>query len=139
MQFARIVLALNGLVFAGYGLLCLLVPTTLTSAAGLGMETTVALTEVRAMYGGLELAIGVLFLLAAMRASLLESGLIAGVTVFAGLGVARAFGIMLDGDPGAYNVVAVIYELASAGLMLVGLGRVGSPMARATAPTSSTP
>jgi len=133
MQFARIVLALNGLILAGYGLLCLFVPTTLTSAAGLGMESTVASTEVRAMYGGLELAIGVLFLLASVRESLLEPGLIAGVTVFTGLGVARALGIMLDGGPGAYNVVAVIYELVTAGLMLVGLGRVGSPIARSDA------
>ena len=131
MQFARIVLALNGLIFLGYGLLCFLVPTTLTSAAGLGMETTVAATEVRAMYGGLECAIGVLFLLAALRESLLEPGLIAGVTVFAGLGVGRALGIAVEGGPGAYNVVAVIYELGSAGLMLVALGRVGSPIASA--------
>ncbi len=133
MQFARIVLGLNGLIFVGYGALCLFVPTTLTAAAGLGMETTVATTEVRAMYGGLECALGVLFLLAAVRASLLEPGLIAGVTVFTGLGVARALGIALDGGPGAYNVVAMIYELVSAGLMLVGLGRVGSPISRSAA------
>jgi hypothetical protein len=129
VRLARIALLLNGVLFAGYGLLCLVMPETLTGAAGLGLTNTVASIEVRAMYGGLELALGVLFLLAASRPTLLEAGLIAGVTIFSGLGLARLLGIALDGGPGTYNVVAVLYELTAAAVMLVALGRVGSALA----------
>jgi hypothetical protein len=128
VRLARIALLVNGVLFASYGLLCLVMPETLTGAATLGLTTTVASIEVRAMYGGLELALGVLFLLAASRPTLLEAGLITGVTIFSGLGLARLLGIVLDGGPGTYNIVAVIYELTAAAVMLVAFGRVGSPL-----------
>ena len=112
-MFAKIFLGFTGALFALYGLMCLFVPETLAEYAGFGLDSDVAVTETRAMYGGLQTAIGVLALAAVLRPALQPAVLMALVALFTGLAGGRLVGIVLESAPGAYNFGAFGYEAVS--------------------------
>ena len=120
---SKIFLGGMGLVFAGYGLVCLFVPATLADLTGMGLASEVAEVEVRAMYGGLQFAVGALALAAALRPELERTALITFCFLFAGLAGGRLFGIVLASDAGSYNLAACAFELASLALSFVLLRR----------------
>jgi hypothetical protein len=120
MTLGRIVLGLTGLLFAGYGLACLLRPDLPAGYAGIELLGASGATEVAAMYGGLQLAMGILFLRTAVRLENVVLGLIVLVTLVGGLAVGRAFGLMVHG-PSAYNVGAIVYEASTAVLGIVSM------------------
>ena len=64
-------------------------PGSLAEAAGVAFQSPTGSTELRAMYGGLQIAIGALAGLAALRASLARPALLAIAFLTAGLGSAR--------------------------------------------------
>ena len=119
----KIFLGVTGFVFASYGLMCLFVPTTVGEAAELGLASEVAVAEVRAMYGGLQLAIGVLALLGSFRPALEKTALLSLCFLFAGLAGGRLFAIALASEAGVYNYAAFGYEAASV-LAAIALVRV---------------
>ena len=110
MTIARAFLILNGLVLAGYGIYCTFNPMALAELAGFGLDNNTAIIEVRAMYGGLEFTIGLLFILCGIRKDMMATGLLVTFFVFAGLAGARAYGLVVDGGDNGYNFAAVIYE-----------------------------
>lgn len=123
---ARLYLGFQGLLLAGYGLACLLSPGILADATGMGLESGVAAAEVRAMYGGLQGAFGVLALVGAARDEYRRTGLLALAFAFGGLSIGRAFGVAVEQGVGQYNWLALGYEVASllvAVALLRGLGR----------------
>ncbi len=61
---ARIFLGITAAVFIGYGLVCLASPEVVANATGMNLATSTASVEVRAMYGGLQTAVGLLAALA---------------------------------------------------------------------------
>ncbi len=63
----RVFLGLVALVWLPYGLLCFFQPGFLAGAAGVTSTSATGSTELRAMYGGLQVAIGVLALAGALR------------------------------------------------------------------------
>ena len=111
---ARIFLALSALLWLPYGLYCLFVPGSLASAAGVVATTPTGTTELRAMYGGLQVAIGLLALAGAVRGSVTRTALVAVGTLTAGLGSARLFGLLVDGGFTAYTGMGLGFEWTSA-------------------------
>ena len=109
MTFARIVLGLTGALFGLYGLACLFVPAIVAQYSGIVLPDASARTEVVAMYGGLQMAMGVLFTYCAVRPAHLRVGLVSMVVLVGGLAMARAFGILVHGAS-AYNVGADLDE-----------------------------
>jgi hypothetical protein len=120
---SKIFLAAMGLVFAGYGLMCLFVPGTVADATGMGLTSEVAEAEVRAMYGGLQFAVGALALSGAVRPELERTALISLCFLFAGLAGGRLFAILLASDPGGYNYAACAFEAASLAVAFLLLRR----------------
>lgn len=110
MVLSRVFLALTGLVLMSYGVYCLFYPLALQEFTAIELTSPTAVTEVRAMYGGLEIAIGLYFFVCAMRPSMVAQALVLMIFCFAGLAGARAFGISVDDDSSAYNLGAIIYE-----------------------------
>jgi len=110
MKAERIFLFLMTAVWLPYGLFCLAQPAFLETAAGLALDSTTADTEVRAMYGGLQAAIGALSLAGALRPSLARPALVMLAFLFAGLFSGRAIGMIMNADFSAYTVGAVIFE-----------------------------
>ena len=110
MNFARGFLILNGLMFGGYGIYCLLDPTLVTELTGMVLSSNTAIIEARAMYGGLQLTMGLYLLYCAMQTLRVSQGLLVTIFIFAGLAGARSFGLAIDGGESNYNVAAAIYE-----------------------------
>lgn len=126
MSFARIWLGLNGLLFLVYGLLCGVDPSLPAGYAGMHLPGASARTEVAAMYGGLQAAVGAWLVASALRPERVVPGLRVLVVVLGGLALGRAFGLAAHGAT-AYNLGAVAYEGTVALLGLLALRLVGTP------------
>ena len=131
MLYSRIVLIANGALFALYGLYLLWRPESLAESIELGELGPVALTEFRAMYGGLELALGALLIWWGLRVAFVWSGLTLLTASAGGLLAARLIGVLADGSGGDYLLVAALYEFAAlvlggVGLWLEGRARAGA-------------
>ena len=122
----KIFLGLNALVFIGYGLACLASPALVADLTGMELATGVASVEVRAMYGGLQTAVGLLALLGAWRPGMQAAVLLALVFLFFGLASGRILGIVVDPDPGVYNFGAVAFEATFGVVAMVLLSRSAS-------------
>jgi hypothetical protein len=123
MTFAKVLLALNGLMFLGYGVVCLIDPSLPAGYAGMELPNASAANEVAAMYGGLQFGIGVLFLRTAMRPTLISGGLLAMALLIGSLATARAFGLLVHGTS-PYNIAAFFYESITAVLAVVAWKRL---------------
>ena len=128
MFFARILLLVNGATFALYGLACALSPTLVADYAGMVLPGASALTEVVAMYGGLQAGVGILFLYAGLSPERTRGGLAVMVILIGSLALARTFGLLMHGTS-AYNLGALAYESVSALLAFIGMRRLSAPEA----------
>ena len=113
-MFARIFLVLSAVLWLPYGLYCLLQPHSLAETAGIAATTPTGITELRAMYGGLQTAIGVLALVGAIRGSVTRAALVAVGTLTFGLGSARLLGLLIDGGFTGYTGMGLGFEWTSA-------------------------
>lgn len=109
----RIFLVLSALVWLPYGIFCFFQPGYLAEAAGVTIGSTTGSIEIRAMYGGLQAAIGVLAVLAIFRADWVRPALVLLLFLPAGLGTARLLGAALDGELSAYTGFTLVFEFTS--------------------------
>ena len=103
-------LLFSAAVWLPYGLYCFATPSALAPIAGVAATTATGTVELRAMYGGLQTAIGVLALLGAVRGSLTRTALVTLGTLALGLGSARLFGVFVDGHFTAYTGMGLGFE-----------------------------
>ena len=122
----RLFLVFSALLWLPYGILCFLQPAYLTEAAGLALTSATATTEVRAMYGGLQMAIGVLAGMAVVRPTLVPTALTMLAFLSVGLGTARLIGSLVDASYSTYTFGGLGFEFLSAGLAIWLLGRTRS-------------
>ena len=112
--FAGVVLWISGLGMLGFGLAFLWAPLETMAAAGLSLEGALAATELRAFYGGLEVALGLLILACALRAERLRDGLVLSLAIYGGIGLARLAGMLIDGSDTPFLRFALATELGLA-------------------------
>jgi hypothetical protein len=110
---ARILLGLSTLVWLPYGLFLVFQPGYLHDAAGVAIVSTTGRIELRAMYGGLQAAIGLFALAGLVRAALTRTALTALGFLCAGLASARTLGVVLDGEVSSYTAMALVLEWGS--------------------------
>jgi hypothetical protein len=127
---ARVFLALSALVWLPYGLWCFASPGFLEGAAGVASTSATGSTELRAMYGGLQAALGALALGGLLRPALRRPALLALGFLTAGLALARLGGLALDGSASAYTASALVFEIPSAALAAFFLSRASGAPAR---------
>jgi hypothetical protein len=118
----RIFLALETLIWLPYGIYCFLVPASLAATAGVAFQSPTGSTELRAMYGGLQVAIGVLAMVGGLRDTMTRPALLALAFLCSGLGSARLLGVLIDGGLSAYTISGLVFELLSA-TIAIGLLR----------------
>jgi hypothetical protein len=97
-------LILSSLIFAGGGFAFFIRPEAMMELVGIHFEQASAATaasDVRAVYGGLQLGLACVMALAAARRSTLVVGVVVQVVVFSGLVLGRITSRIIDGDPGA--------------------------------------
>ncbi len=102
-----ILLIINSLVLVGFGLVALINPEGLASQAGIRLDTPDATADFRAVYGGLQVSLG-LFLIWCVRAKQYASGLVAATLILAGLSLGRLTGMAASGawTPTAFWLLA---------------------------------
>jgi hypothetical protein len=114
----RIFLALSTLVWLPYGAYCFLHPAYLDQAAGVASQTATGMTEIRAMYGGLQIGIGLLALAGLLRDGFRRHALVTLAFLCGGLCTTRLAGAFLDGGFSSYTTGALVFEIGSTALAL---------------------
>lgn len=122
MNWGRILLIAVGLAFTPYGLLCLVDPELPAGYAGMALPDASARTEVAAMYGGLQIGLGLLFIALALRKQTVTIGLAVLMSVMGSLALGRLYGLFAFGFS-TYNFLAFLFEILSAVLAVVVLKR----------------
>ena len=122
----RGVLLFSAVIWLPYGLYCFFQPAMLAEAAGVVATTPTATTEIRAMYGGLQIAIGALAIASLARPRLIAGTLLTLVFLTGGLASARLIGALLDDAWTSYTFGGLGFEVVSCGLALWALVRGGS-------------
>ena len=130
---ARIFLGLSALLWLPYGLYCFIAPEFLATdgSAGVVAATATGSAELRAMYGGLQVAIGVLVGLAVFRPALVQPALLTTAFLTTGLGTARLTGALIDGGFSAYTWGGLGFEIVSACVAWWLLSRGATPAMQA--------
>ena len=109
----RIFLVLEALVWLPYGLFCFVRPGYLNEAAGVAIASATGATELRAMYGGLQVALGLVCLTGLSNGVRGRRALVVVGTLTAGLASARTLGTLLDGGLSSYTAMALLFEWGS--------------------------
>lgn len=110
MSGARIFLGISVLIWLPYGIYCFLVPGSLADSAGVVATSGTGSTELRAMYGGLQAAIGVLALAGFMRDRFVTPALMTIGLLTSGLFLTRLLGTVIDGDFSSYTGGVLVFE-----------------------------
>lgn len=109
----RLFLAASALLWLPYGLLCFVAPGFLADAAGVASTSDTGTIELRAMYGGLQAALGVLAGAALFRPGLQRPALVALAFTCAGLFMARLLGALVSLEFASYTMLGLLFELLS--------------------------
>jgi len=115
---AKIALGLAALGFLGFGTAALIAPVAVMAGADLALVDPRAIVEIRAFYGGLEISLGILLVLA-FRAKYQAAGLILGFASYLGIALARGLGMLITSTSSNFLWIALAVELFFA--LLCGL------------------
>ncbi len=114
----KLFIRFTGLLLTLYGAFLYFDPQYLIDLLELGGGHP-ARTELRAMYGGLQLGVGVFLLLAAQKDTAYQQmACTVMIACFTGLSTARAAGMLVDGVD-SYNLYACLYEAATVVLAIL--------------------
>lgn len=114
MNGVQIFLILEALIWIPYGIYCLFAPEVLAEGATVTATSATGVTELRAMYGGLQFAIGVGCLWGVVSEDLRPSAVWMLFLLTSGIGTARLIGAGMDGGIGVYTSLALAFEFATA-------------------------
>ena len=121
-RYPSVVLWICALVFLGTAIVFTVMPQEMFAPLGLTVPVGAPLTELRAVYGGLEVAIGVFLLFCARRGGVaLELGLLLSFLSFSGLAAYRGIGMGVDGPQVPMMSALLLAEAGGAMFALSGL------------------
>lgn len=103
--------------FAGFGIALLIFPGLL-GVVGIKELSRSGEVEIRAVYGGLQIGLGLFFLLAFNRPRWARAGLVVQICSVGGLAIGRIFGLLVAG----WAAKPFIYLILAVELILVILG-----------------
>ncbi len=114
---AKLILWLNAAVFAGFGVACALWPAGIAElTTGAIPASTSAMTDFRAVYGGMMIGIGLLLALTTRNDKTVRIGLQAVFLILICMAVTRTMGLLIDGSPNQYMLLYLVAEAAMAAL-----------------------
>ena len=123
-MWTRILLFVLAAGWVPFGLYCFLFPEALTDISGIQATQAAAVTELRAMYGGVQIAVGLSALLGGLRLLALDKALLVQIVALGGLGVARLGGALITGDASAYTLGALGFEWVTLALCVAAMRTV---------------
>ena len=109
MPLSRLVLLISGLLFALLGAGFLVWPARWAEFVDIFLPTSTARTDLRATYGGFDLAFGMFLLVTGARRDWIRPGLVACGLAFSGLAGGRLLGFWVEGTgiPRLYAFFAI--------------------------------
>ena len=107
---AKTFLIVNGVLYIALAAWCTLLPMKTSSAIGFGLPNNSAKSEYLVVYGGLELAMGLFFLLCAFKVNMLEAGLWFSLLTYGCLMVYRWSTIFALSDLSSFIYSMVVVE-----------------------------
>jgi hypothetical protein len=127
MIYARIVLVVSALMYAGFGAAYLARPKAMAKLTHFELPSPTAVTEIRAFYGGIELGLAALLVVCAVRPAWAGAGLLALALLSGGAALARLIGFAVDGSatPFLWKVFAAEAFVAVLGVVGLVLPRPG--------------
>jgi len=123
MTLSKIALLTAAAGFAGFGIACTIRPDKALAAADVRARSSRGKTELRAMYGGMELGLGAFFALAAFKPSWNRSALAAQALGLGAVAATRLGGILGDHPRGKLMPGLALAEASAAALGAVALAR----------------
>jgi hypothetical protein len=114
MNAPRVVLMLSGAILLAIGVAFLLAPVAMMQSVEIAIASPLARGDVRAVYGGMEVALGALLLLAGQRSDRVRPGLFAAGVLFTGMASGRLLGVLLDGAPPPFGWFLLLLEAGGA-------------------------
>ena len=122
VTFPRLVLALAGVAFAGFGLAFTLWPLPMGRLVEIPLPTPTARIDFAATYGGFELGFGVFLLACARRSSWIAPGLWAAASALGGFALVRMLGIVAAAGPATRPIfVALALEITGCAISILAL------------------
>lgn len=109
----RAIVVLNAAVFVLFGLAFLVAPTELARMFDIQLGSADAMADLRAMYGGLSLAGGALFIFGLSRESYFVPSLFFTMVSSLGLAFGRVYSALVSGVPSTLVLVLLATELVS--------------------------
>lgn len=106
----------SALLWLGIGTYYFIQPGILGEAAGVVATTPTGTTEIRAMYGGAQIGIGLFCAFALMRPALRRPALLMLLFVVGGLGSTRLLGAVLDSSFTSYTGMGLGFEWVTVAL-----------------------
>ena len=121
MQFrgGRIILALDALLFGGFGALYWVIPESMAGKVGITVANTGGLIDLQGLYGGLELGLACFLAFCAASAARSRLGLVAGSCALSGIALSRLVAIAHFGLPDSSVATLVGMDLLGAVLNVV--------------------
>ncbi len=113
MRLGKIAVAWCGGLLALFGVLYLVSTQQMLGYAEITNPTPTALTDLRVMYGGLQVALGIFILASLRRDSWLEPALGLAAITFACVPAVRLLGMAREGTFNEYHVSALVIEIAT--------------------------
>lgn len=123
MRIDTLALALGGICFLGFGAVMLVSPQAALTDLGLTIPDGAPTTEIRAVYGGLELGLGALLVAAMHKIQYLRAGLVLGCVAYGSIAGGRAIGMLVDRSSSGFLWGALGVEILLALLFLIALRR----------------
>ena len=124
MRLAKALLFLGALVLAVVGIGFLAVPVQWAAIVDIQLPTATARTDLRATYGGFDLAVGIYLWLCSRRDDWVMPGLAALGIVAAGFGGGRVLGMLVEGAAAPSMIGFAVIEWGSAAAAYVVLRRL---------------
>src|SRR5690606_386111 len=107
---SRIFVGLSASTFGVLGILFVIWPTMMASYVDIHLVTSMAITDVRATYGGFQIAVSGFLFYCLLNQKVLLALLFAGVGAL-GFGIARGLGLALDYPPHPLMVKFFVLEM----------------------------
>lgn len=117
----RIILLLDALVFVTLGSIFLIIPARMAEFVDIVATAPAATADVRAVYGGMEIGVGLFLLWCGLSIPRVRTGLLAASLILACVATGRLFGIVNDTDQPAITFINLAVEIFGAAISVAGL------------------
>lgn len=107
---ANLFLRIIATILLVFGVIYLFNPALLAGQAGITAELS-GLTDIRATYGGFQIGFALFLLWACSDSTQIQAALAATMVVFASVGAARFFGVLIDGELSGFNQIGLGFEI----------------------------